>query len=72
MTIPEGYALGEFVLSAAAAATGIIVAAATAAGIAGKCKNYEDRNDHPDKALVVIEKTAKAIVIHGIPPKSFY
>ena len=32
----------------------------------------EDGDDYPDKALVVVEKSAKAVVIHGVPPRNFY
>ncbi len=64
---------GEYLLfgSATAAATVAVVVAATATGVAGERKNYEDGDDDPDKALVVVEKSAKAVVIHGVPPK-FY
>ena len=58
------------IFSAAATAAGVIRAAA-ATGVAGERENYEDRDDDPDKALVVVKKTAKAVVIHGRPPKSF-
>ena len=58
------------IFSAAATAAGVIRAAA-ATGVAGERENYEDRDDDPDKAFVVVEKTAKAVVIHGIPPKNF-
>ena len=37
--------------------------------VAGECENYENGDDYPDKALVVTEKLAKAVVIHNIPPR---
>ena len=58
------------IFSAAATAAGVIRAAA-ATGVAGRCENYEDRDDDPDKALVVIEKSAKAVIVHGRPPRDF-
>ena len=60
---------GETIYSAATAAATVGCAAGRV--VAGECKNYEDRNDDPDKALVIVEKSAKAVVIHGIPPKIF-
>ena len=59
------------VFSAAATAAGVIRAAA-ATGVAGERENYEDCDDDPDKALVVIEKSAKAVIVHGRPPKEFF
>ena len=58
------------VFSAAATAAGVIRAAAVA-GVAGECEHYEDRDDDPDQALVVVEESAKTVVIHSRPPKSF-
>ena len=59
-------------LFSAAATAAVVIRAATVAGVvAGEGENYEDRDDDPDKTLVVVEKTAKAVVIHGRPPKSF-
>ena len=66
--IPEAVPRGNFYSAATAAA---VVIGASATGVAGKRENYEDRDDDPDKAFVVVEKTAKAVVIHGIPPKNF-
>ena len=57
---------GKFASAAAAAA--VVIRAASATGVAGERENYENRNDHPNEALVVIEKSAKTVVIHGKPP----
>ena len=54
-----------FFLAAAAAAAGVSGAATAAATIvAGEGENDEDGDDYPDKALVVVEKSAKTAVIH--------
>ena len=58
-------------LAAAAAATARIVRAAAVTVVAGESENDEDGDDYPDKAFVVVEKTAKARVVHSRPPKSF-
>ena len=71
---PRGQSPRGCFTSAAAAAAVIIVRAATAAVavvVAGEGENDEDGDDYPDKALVVVKKSAKAVVIHGRPPKSF-
>ena len=61
-----------FFLAAATAAAGVSGAATAAAGVvAGEGENDEDGDDYPDKALVVVKKSAKAVVIHGRPPKIF-
>ena len=39
--------------------------------VASECENNEDGNDDPDKAFVVVKKSAKAVVIHGVPPRNF-
>ena len=67
---PKSKTSGKKIYSAATAAAATVGCAA-ARVVAGECKNYEDRNDDPDKALVIVEKSAKAVVIHGIPPKIF-
>ena len=65
---PEGKALGGF---SSASAAGVARAAAAVATVAGESEDDEDGDDYPDKAFVVVEKTAKARVVHGRPPKSF-
>ncbi len=64
---------GEFYIlfSSATAATAVAVVIAASA-VAGESKNYKDGDNDPDKALIVVEKSAKAIVVHGEPPKVFY
>ena len=54
-----------------ASAAGVACTAAAVTAVAGESEDDEDGDDHPDKAFVVVEKTAKARVIHGRPPKSF-
>ena len=69
---PEGKAFGgEFYSAAATAAATAAGVGRAATGVAGEGENDEDRDDHPDQALVVIEKSAKAVVVHGRPPKNF-
>ena len=54
-----------------ASAAGVARAAAAVTAVAGESEDDEDGDDYPDKAFVVVEKTAKARVVHGRPPKSF-
>ena len=69
---PRAKPSGMFFLAAAAATAGVSGAATAAAGVvAGEGENDEDGDDYPDKALVVVKKSAKAVVIHGRPPKFF-
>ena len=60
------------IFSAAAAAAAGIGRAASATGVAGEGENDENGDDYPDKALVVVEKSAKAVIVHGRPPKEFF
>ena len=66
---PEGFRPRGF--PSASAAAGVARAAAAVVAAAGEGENDEDSDDYPDKALVVVKKTAKAGVVHGRPPKSF-
>ena len=65
---PEGFRPRGFSLASAA---GVACAAAAVATVAGESEDDEDGDDYPDKALVVVKKTAKAGVVHSRPPKSF-
>ena len=48
-----------------------MVIGCAATGVAGESENNEDGDDDPDKALVVVKKSAKAVVVHGEPPRNF-
>ena len=65
---PRAKPSGVFRSAAAATAAGV---GRSATGVAGEGENYENGDDDPDKALVVVKKSAKAVVIHGRPPKVF-
>ena len=50
----------------------MVIGCAATVVVAGECENNEDSDDDPDKAFVVIKKSAKTVVIHGVPPRSFF
>jgi hypothetical protein len=50
----------------------VVIGCAATVVVAGECENNEDSDDDPDKAFVVVKKSAKAVVIHGVPPRNFY